>query len=114
MGRYHPLQCLLLLQSKVNNFQFKIHKFKIHEHNLINPKIRVFYNQVGGNEAAKKEFGQIAVQTAYDNRETIKQVAIDNKDTIKQVAIENKDVIIDFAKENRQVVVQGNATAGSW
>ena len=69
-------------------------------------RARVFYNALGGNDAAKKEFGQIAVQTAYDNRETIVQVAKDNKETIKQVAIENKDTIIDFAKDNRQVIVQ--------
>lgn len=48
------------------------------------------YNLIGGNEAAKREFGQIAVQTAVDNKETIIQVAKDNKETIKQVAYDNK------------------------
>jgi len=32
------------------------------------------YKEMGGNRAALKEAGSTAVQTAYDNRETIKEV----------------------------------------
>jgi len=62
------------------------------------------YSAMGGNQAATREFGKVAVTAAYDNRDTLKQVAIDNKDTIKKVAVENKDTIIQFARDNRQEI----------
>jgi len=64
------------------------------------------YRQLGGLKAAASEVGKAAVQTAYDNRDTIKQVVIENKDTIKQVALDNKDVIIDIAKQNQDTIKQ--------
>jgi len=57
------------------------------------------YNGLGGNQAATREFGTGAVNFAYDNRETIKQVARDNADTIKRVAVENQDAIVQIGSD---------------
>jgi hypothetical protein len=43
------------------------------------------YRELGGTRAAMNDMSKTAVQTAYDNRDTLKQVVVDNKDTIKQV-----------------------------
>jgi len=64
------------------------------------------YTLVGGGQQATKEISKQAITTAYDNRETIKQVAVENKDTIVQFAKDNKDTVIDFAKEHRQEITQ--------
>jgi len=57
------------------------------------------YNSLGGNQAASREFGTNAVNFAYDNRDTIKQVARDNADTIKRVAVENQDTIVQIGSD---------------
>jgi len=62
------------------------------------------FREMGGTRAAASDLGKTAVQTAYDNRDTIKQVVIENKETIKQVALDNKDTIIDFAKQNQETI----------
>jgi len=67
---------------------------------------RIEYRDLGGSKAATKEIGRSAVNTAYENRENIKEFAVEHKDTIKQVAIENKDAIIDFAKENKDTIAK--------
>lgn len=75
------------------------------------------YKSAGGSSAATREFGKVAITTAYDNRETVKQVVVDNKDAIKQVIVDNKDtlkqVVVDnresivaFAKDNRKEIAQ--------
>jgi len=61
---------------------------------------------MGGNQMAQKEISRKTVETAYDNRDTIKQVVVDNKETIAQVAFENKDTLIDFAAEHKQEIAQ--------
>jgi len=63
------------------------------------------YAALGGTRAATKEMGKGAVNTAYENRQQIKQFAVDNKDVIKQVVVENKDTIIQFAKDNKDTIV---------
>jgi len=68
--------------------------------------VRKEYNGAGGLAAARKEATHAAAQTAYDNRETIKEVAWENRDVIKQVAVENKDLIMNVASENKGAVVQ--------
>jgi len=62
------------------------------------------YRELGGSKAAFKEASKTAVQTAYDNRQTIKEVVVENKDTIKQVALDNKDLIIQVAKDNKDTI----------
>jgi len=64
------------------------------------------YKLMGGNQMAQKEISRKTVETAYDNRDTIKQVVVDNKETIAQVAFENKDTLIDFAAEHKQEIAQ--------
>ena len=46
--------------------------------------VRNEYNGAGGMKAAKKEATRAAAETAYDNRETIKDVAWEHRDEIKQ------------------------------
>jgi hypothetical protein len=65
---------------------------------------RKAYKDAGGSAAATKQFGKAAVQTAYENKDTVKQVIVENKETIKQVVVENKDTIIDFAKEHKREI----------
>lgn len=67
---------------------------------------RVMYKQLGGLRATTKEFTKSAVNTAYDNRGTIKDFAVEHKDTIKQVARDNKDLIFEVAQDNKEVIAQ--------
>jgi len=69
-------------------------------------KARIAWNDLGGAEAAKKDFAKQAGQAAYDNRETIKQVAVENKDTIVQFAKDNKETIAQVAYENRGTIYE--------
>eukprot|EP01118_Nematostelium_gracile_P019070 TRINITY_DN8703_c0_g1_i1.p1 TRINITY_DN8703_c0_g1~~TRINITY_DN8703_c0_g1_i1.p1 ORF type:complete len:312 (-),score=72.74 TRINITY_DN8703_c0_g1_i1:13-948(-) len=64
------------------------------------------FRELGGIQAASKEFAKKSFDTAYENRGAIKQVIVDNQDSIKQFAVENKDAVIDFAKEHRQEISQ--------
>lgn len=79
---------------------------------------RRVYKESGGNAAATKEISRAAVQTAYDNREVVKEVIVENKDTIKQVVVDNKDTIIDFAKEHKQeiahAVIENRDVVNPW
>jgi len=67
---------------------------------------RLEFKRLGGAQAAGKEFAKKGVQTAYDNREFVKEVAVESGTAIKQVAMENKDTIINFARDHRQEIAQ--------
>jgi len=48
-----------------------------------------------GNDL-KQELQQAAVQTAWDNRDTIAKTAYDNRETVGRAAYDNREVIMNM------------------
>eukprot|EP01124_Arcella_intermedia_P023976 TRINITY_DN393_c1_g2_i2.p1 TRINITY_DN393_c1_g2~~TRINITY_DN393_c1_g2_i2.p1 ORF type:complete len:409 (+),score=47.78 TRINITY_DN393_c1_g2_i2:143-1369(+) len=59
-------------------------------------------------DSFKQEFKEAAVQTAWDNRETIQKAAWDNREVIAQTAMENKEFVADNAGTFVNVAMNNN------
>jgi hypothetical protein len=62
------------------------------------------YREMGGHKKTIQEVGNYSFQTAYDNRDSIKQIVIDNKEPIQNFAKEHKEDIIQISNENKDIL----------